>query len=51
MDLTIKSIPNKFYIGESPQNMIGEIDYYVDEKNRIVVSHTYVKKRNIEVKG
>jgi uncharacterized protein len=37
----IHSQPGKFYI-KNESMLIGEIDYYTDEKNRIVVTHTFV---------
>jgi uncharacterized protein len=39
--LNILSKPGRFYI-EKDQEDIAVIDYHIDEKNRLVVTHTYV---------
>lgn len=42
MEHIIKTTKQKFYLGDSLETLYGEIDYEIDDKNRIVVSHTYV---------
>ena len=38
---TILAKPGRFYIEKDKEN-IAIIDYHIDEKNRLVVTHTYV---------
>lgn len=42
MNHIIKHVANKFYLGETLDTLYGEIDYEIDDKNRLVVTHTYV---------
>jgi len=42
MEHLIKCNNNKFYMGESLDKLYAEIDFEIDDKNRIVVTHTYV---------
>jgi predicted GNAT family acetyltransferase len=42
MDLIIQQEPNRFWIADNRQHMIGEITYHLDEDKRYVVTHTFV---------
>lgn len=44
MEYEIKIGAKSIYIGESPENAIGVIDYYLNRNGHIVATHTEVNK-------
>lgn len=42
MNETIIQEPGRFFLTDNAQQLIGEITYHLDEKNRYVVTHTFV---------
>ena len=39
---TIQHEPGRYYLRENAGPLIGEITYHLDQKNRYVVTHTFV---------
>jgi len=42
MELEIKKGKNKFYIGNSEEDFLCEITFLNNDKNNIIINHTYV---------
>lgn len=42
--MDIKQGTNKFYIGDDPQNPVGELTYIPDDDNKLIVNSVFVKK-------
>lgn len=42
--MDIKQGTNKFYIGDDPQNPVGELTYIPDDDNKLIVNSVFVNK-------
>ena len=42
MNELVKSSPGRFYIGDSPEKPMAEIEYYIDQDGQMVIEHTRV---------